>query len=703
MNADAARDTQVPDLSWVPFFEALGRRLLDYESRQQELITYLEELRSKGLRITALDDKSATGRRSLLKEIDPFTFVGVLNRGITNKMRRRIADEFADFFGLGTAAPKGFDGIPVVNNQSSWFFSYADKRQPGDIPALWKLLRLSQAVDPWTEAGMAEAFDDALEVRGVNVNLTMGLFWVQPKRFLSLDSVMRQHLGIELPAGGLTFEFYRNTTRRVLAEHPEGFPALSYRAWLDVNEPPPPQPGPPPQRDYWMVGAWWSSREPQDQTTRFLEEGTWENGYHDRYLDLVRAMKPGDRIAIKATSTQKDGLPFDSRGNTASKMTIKATGTITKNLGDGQSVEVEWDAPATSRDWYFYTYRGTVWRLAMHDDLAQRLARFAFEGEAQDYEFFCDQWWGQRGPGRDTPRPPRPQAYGIDDMLAEGVFLPRNRIVDIVARWHAKKALILQGAPGVGKTFLARKLAFALMEEVAPERLTVVQFHPSYSYEDFVRGFRPTDAAGKFALVDGSLLTACGRAENDPDNTHVVVLDEVNRGNTSQVFGELLMLLEPDKRGRENAVTPLYPRGDGDKLWIPENLYFLGTMNVADRSLALVDYALRRRFAFIDLEPMFGAGVFEQWLTERKMAPALVQLIVQRMLALNSRIAASRQLGPSFRVGHSFFCPRGDDFSTLDHEWYRQVVETEIIPLLREYWYDDRDAAQSAAGELLAG
>lgn len=182
----------------------------------------------------------------------------------------------------------------------------------------------------------------------------------------------------------------------------------------------------------------------------------------------------------------------------------------------------------------------------------------------------------------------------------------------------------------------------------------------------------------------------------------VVLIDEINRANLAQVFGELLMLLEADKRGAEHAVTPIYRRERNEQFHVPENLFFIGTMNIADRSLALVDYALRRRFVFVTLEPRYEDPAFRTWLEQRGMNDQLTAKIVSRLTALNSQISEDSLLGPAYQVGHSFFCPLGNDFSHLGDEWYREVIQTEIKPLLREYWYDALDKAEAAATSLLA-
>jgi len=182
----------------------------------------------------------------------------------------------------------------------------------------------------------------------------------------------------------------------------------------------------------------------------------------------------------------------------------------------------------------------------------------------------------------------------------------------------------------------------------------------------------------------------------------VLVVDEINRGNVAQIFGELLLLLEPDKRGVTYGVSPLYRRSPDELVFVPENVYVIGTMNIADRSLALVDYALRRRFAFFNLEPRYGHQTFNDWMAKRRLPDALRKRIVRRMRALNDQIEKDPQLGRAFQVGHSFFCPRQDDASLLTRDWYEAVVKTEVVPLLEEYWYDDRDKVARARDELLA-
>lgn len=694
--------------SWTAIYQELALVLADWQDRQRELISFLEELRAQQYVIPPLEDKNKDGERFLLQEIDPFTFFGVFNRGITDERRRAILARIKDHFRLDSPVPSDFAGIPVLNNKSSWFFPYHADRREDDISRLWRVFQLSLQDKPLKNEDFLQAFNEALTVKYVNINLTMGLFWIRPETFLSLDKLNRDYLNIKLPKGGLSANYYAGLLQDISSKR-EPFPELSLAAWiashgkLDQEEIKPPE---LEDITYWLVGTYWDGSDPPDQTQRFLDEGIWENGYTDHYQNEVNSMRVNDKIAIKATTTQRKKLPFDAHDRTVSRMDIKATGTIVANRNDGRTVEVEWDPDFQAKSWYFYTGRTTIWKLSTdesypHRELSKRLIEFIWGGKDQDYEWFCEKWWGSENKGRLAPDN-GPEPYSIEDIIAEGVFLEKDELSQMIDRLRTKKAIILQGAPGVGKTFIARKLAYALMEEADNRRLEMVQFHQSYSYDDFVRGYRPMPEVGGFILQNGVFYEFCEAARQDPEREYVFIIDEINRGNLSLIFGELLMLIEADKRGSEFAVPLVYRKQHEPRFHIPANLYLIGLMNTADRSLAMVDYALRRRFAFITLEPQFEGFRFRQWLLDRSMSEELIDLITTRMTKLNQDIAEDPLLGENYQVGHSYFCPKGNDFSGLSSEWYTRVIETEIVPLLKEYWFDNHQKAVEAKKRLLA-
>lgn len=294
--------------------------------------------------------------------------------------------------------------------------------------------------------------------------------------------------------------------------------------------------------------------------------------------------------------------------------------------------------------------------------------------------------------------------YSVEDIVKEGCFLKRAKLEAILTQWRVKKNLILQGPPGTGKTWLAKRLAFALTGSRSPNRMRPLQFHPNLSYEDFVRGWRPSGGSGSpLTLEDGPFLKAVEQAGNDHERDYVVVIEEINRGNPAQIFGEMLTLLEADKRTPDEALAVSYPRYPNERLHIPKNLYVVGTMNVADRSLALVDIALRRRFAFVDLEPVFG-GTWRSWVSEQTgLDEEFLKDIERRLTTLNQTISKDDLLGTQYRIGHSYVTPSNKTAIAHPAEWFTQVVETEIGPLLNEYWFDATDRAHSAREELLKG
>lgn len=713
---------------------------------------------------------------------------------------------------------------------------------------------------------------------------------------------------------------------------------------------------------YWFVGAYY--RSTGDQTPRFIENGIWENGYQDKYTDIVKMISVGDRIAIKSTYVRSKNLPFDNRGHAVSVMAIKAIGVVTKNSGDGRTLEVDWKPCGDKREWYFYTNRRTVWKVEPGKWEADALIDFTFKNEKQEIEPFqnspfwrerfgeniadnkfswttfyesvanklldfrskrdelvakildistrvkgldylkdrfsddssdpltdicpftvmgtfnrkmqitnrisiarelakmlgvkepppesfegvpllfslqplfftvdvdkrnpddIDALWevfeqalkyteesdseeseaefissydnaiqrsgvgwkltiglywiqpwnflsldsrsrnfisdklriqipNNRPNGRcsatdyleiietlkknfledDYPvhsfpelslkafhqdnsdmtdqeesdegseifkEPSEAVPYSIEQIISDGSFIERERLEEILESLEYKKNLILQGPPGTGKTWLAKKLGYALISQKDDSKVKVVQFHPNLSYEDFIRGWRPT-GEGKLDLIDGPFVEMIMKAKDDPASKYVIIIEEINRGNPAQIFGEMLTLLESDKRKKSESIELSYKRSGEEGMFIPENLYVIGTMNIADRSLALVDLALRRRFAFIDLEPTFGQLWRDCVIKNNRIEENTLNVIKNRLINLNKTIEEDTTLGPQFKIGHSYVTPAPNVKIPDGTAWFRRIVEREIGPLLEEYWYDDRKKAKEEKEKLLEG
>jgi GTPase subunit of restriction endonuclease len=328
-----------------------------------------------------------------------------------------------------------------------------------------------------------------------------------------------------------------------------------------------------------------------------------------------------------------------------------------------------WDIPELRNMQYFHTPRGSLFKLTKEEyDTLMELIR-------------------EQNPV--TNPTDKQKTYTKSDFLSE-VFINSENYDTLKALLLRKRNIILQGAPGVGKTFAAKRFAWSFIGEQDDTRIQFVQFHQSYSYEDFVMGYRPDENG--FSLKYGVFYKFCKVAENNPDKPYFFIIDEINRGNLSKIFGELLMLIECDKR--EQKVTLTYSE---TPFSVPKNLYIIGMMNTADRSLAMIDYALRRRFCFFELEPAFTQQNFHIYLKQNGVSDALCEKIISRMSALNSEIASDPNLGKGFRIGHSYFCGCKDS----SEDWYKDIIQYEVAPLLQEYWFDDTEKAENLIGSLM--
>lgn len=279
--------------------------------------------------------------------------------------------------------------------------------------------------------------------------------------------------------------------------------------------------------------------------------------------------------------------------------------------------------------------------------------------------------------------------YKEENFIKE-VYMPQSSCNELKYLVLEKKNIILQGPPGVGKTYAAKRLAYACMGEIDDKRIQLVQFHQNYSYEDFIIGYKPTDTG--FKLEPGVFYNFCKKAKDDPDKNYFFIIDEINRGNLSKIFGELFMLIEKDYRGKEVSL----PYEGVEKFFVPDNVYIIGTMNTADRSLAMMDYALRRRFCFYTLEPGFETPGFKKRQEEIHNSKATTDAdnkmfdnLIKTIEELNNVISNDAALGKGFCIGHSYLCnfDESNEDNTMTR-WLKSVINYEILPLLEEYWFD---------------
>lgn len=389
----------------------------------------------------------------------------------------------------------------------------------------------------------------------------------------------------------------------------------------------------------------------QQMLQTYPENGTQKNDIHALW-QFANEMKPGDVVFAKRGTTEIIG-----RGIVTGDYVYDADAEHYRNVRGVRwthkgnwSLDKPWPVRKTLTEITDYT-----------DRLAQLKAFFEEEDGAFD--------------GEEMPVPLT--EYPVGKFLKE-VYMDRRGYDAIVGLLKTKKNIILQGAPGVGKTYAAKRLAYSMMGVKDVSRVKLVQFHQSYSYEDFIEGYRPSGAG--FELVKGAFYSFCKKAAEDEENAYFFIIDEINRGNLSKIFGELFMLIESDKRG--DKLQLLYSR---ELFSVSTNVHIIGMMNTADRSLAMLDYALRRRFAFVELHPAFDSDGFRKYCAG--LDNSRFEALVREVESLNRAIAEDESLGEGFCIGHSYFCNMEADSCT--DEALASIVDYELIPMLKEYWFDE--------------
>lgn len=413
-------------------------------------------------------------------------------------------------------------------------------------------------------------------------------------------------------------------------------------------------------------GYWWLNANPKIWSFSDLQVGEVqdytlfnENGNKRRVFQNFIDAKAGDLVIGYESNPVKQvvALVKVSAANDGQKIYFEKTESLANPI-DYQTLK---ECPELEKMEFFQNPNGSFFKLT--------------KGE---YEFIMDMIRDENPLNTEVKIPP----YTKEDFLYE-VYMTEEKYDRLAGVLLNKMNIILQGAPGVGKTFAAKRLAYSLMGEKDDSRIEFVQFHQNYSYEDFMMGYKPS--GDSFELKYGVFYRFCKKAENQPDKKYFFIIDEINRGNLSKIFGELLMLIEKDYRGTK--ATLAY---NGMPFTVPENLYIIGMMNTADRSLAMIDYALRRRFSFFEIEPGFESKGFSDY--QRTLENDTFDELIKKVIELNEEISRDKSLGKGFCIGHSYFCGRTK--KTCTDEWMQSVVDYDILPMLQEYWFDDDSKVQ---------
>ena len=700
--------------SWTSFYMELADKLLAFKDDRQALIATLRRVYAQiGMALPTLDSSGDP------TDIDPFTVFGLFNRTMSKLDRERVALGMARHFRVVAAIPEDLSVIPALSGRNARFSDSA-RNTEAEIDTLWLLfacaLRYADKPNVIDETNFCSYFDSAVKQEGVSWNITMGLFWVRPytyanlwlrdRQFLSMPGRMPELIGtwaasIRRIGTGSDYLMWCRMIRGAMKKGQYAyttFPELSAcvlrpselvnreNKEADKEKEEVTQAAALGDADvetvrYWLyapgrgacmwdefhlrgiMGLAWGEigdltayAHKEDLKAQMLqtypENGTQKNDIHALW-QFANEMKPGDVVFVKKGRSEILG-----RGIVAGDYVYDPEGGHYPNCR-----EVRW---TSAGNWPIDERLAmkTLTEITDYPELLSRIETF-FEDSDDDVE-------------SEEPLVIFPE-YSARQFLDE-VYMPEERYDAIVGLLRTKKNIIMQGAPGVGKTYAAKRLAYSMMGVKDASRVMLIQFHQSYSYEDFIEGYRPSGAG--FELVKGAFYSFCKKAADDEENAYFFIIDEINRGNLSKIFGELFMLIESDKRGPKNKLQLLYSR---ELFYVPRNVHIIGMMNTADRSLAMLDYALRRRFAFVELSPAFDSEGFRDYCAG--LDNPRFEALVREVESLNRAITEDESLGEGFCIGHSYFCNMEADSCT--DAALASIVDYELIPMLKEYWFDE--------------
>ncbi|CGF76996.1 AAA family ATPase [Streptococcus pneumoniae] len=695
--------------TWTDFYKEFAQKLVAYKDNRLLLTKKVKEIYElSGISMPTLE------KDNNLVDIDPFTVFGLFNKNLRVENRIKILNAIVKLFDLGSKTPNSFDGIPVLNNQNATYYRFIDEKSDEDIEDLWSLFLAALEYDKKKTTDNKERvshyFDIVNNKKGNgNSKTTIGLYWIAPDSFLNLDSRNQWYIfesgkfpteiSNSLPSIDSkitaakyfqiveTINFYFNSAEAKF----KNFKELSFEAWKyseEVNK---------KNQELKMVAESSALMDDENETIRYWVYAPGEGSYmwEDFYKRGVMAIgwnEIGDLSLFKNKSEIKEAMKKIYGPNLSYQNATHATWQFANEMKVGDIIFVKKGRSQligrgiVTSDYFYdseaeeynhirivnWTHHGewpypgkaamkTLTDVTPYIDVVEKLKNIFDDDTSEDVEEVEKSY----------------SSYTKEDFLND-VFMSEEEYERLRSVLVFKKNIILQGAPGVGKTYTAKRLAYSLIGEKNVDRVKMVQFHQSYSYEDFIMGFRPSDIG--FELRKGTFYNFCKRAALDAVNDYFFIIDEINRGNLSKIFGELFMLLENDKRGA--SLQLVY---SDEKFSIPDNLYIIGMMNTADRSLAMLDYALRRRFAFFELKPGFETDGFKSY--QLTINNSKLNNLITCIKNLNYAIVSDETLGEGFCIGHSYLCNLKSE--SVDEQVISNIVEYELVPLLKEYWFDE--------------
>lgn len=684
--------------TWVDFYTKFGGKLLPYKNNRKELLNKLNVAFKKiNLFMPTIENGEPT-------DVDPFTIYAFFNRQVTEERRIAIIKSLNEEFNVGGTIPSDFNGIPVVNNLNTAFFGFKDKRGEKDIDNIWEFFDV--AIRYPNDASLRDEFikyyDILQKQKQIKWNLTMALFWMNPSFYISLDSRARWFFALPEYFSSQTIESLKKLhASQNSSKVPSGKEYITihsiitdyvnnhdkFKDLIDLSE------------QAYVISEADNERERQEAQSQV--EKLEVRGTH------YWIYSPGEKgyMFDEFYSQKIMGIGWDEIGDISKLSREEITNKLREYYEDDKSYSnislglfqfvndmKDGDIIYAKKGLYEVIGRGIV------------ESDYYFDETRKSYKHVRKVNWTHKGswthPGQAVQKTltdittyseyvqKLEKMFDVTEEVievkkdipeyTEANFLNEVYIVNLLER---KKNIVLQGAPGVGKSFMAKRLAYSIMGVADKDRVEVVQFHQSYSYEDFIMGYRPAEE-GFFERRNGSFYNFCKKAEQDKENKYFFIIDEINRGNLSKIFGELFLLIEADKR--DNVYVQLLY--SDEKFSIPSNIYLIGTMNTADRSLAMMDYALRRRFSFVNIEPSFDNDGFIKYQTN--LDNQLFNKVIDMIKLLNKDIESDESLGKGFKIGHSYFCNLNPE--TVE-DYLEDIIEYEIIPLIEEYWFDEQD------------